>query len=77
MTLTPEQVEEFAADPLLTPYTRKANVALIHRIAVAAAKGERERCADIADQHNSIEGIAQKIAAAIRSTEAAGKGEGE
>jgi hypothetical protein len=28
---------------------------------------ERAACADIADQHNSCEGIAQKIAAAIRA----------
>ena len=32
----------------------------------AAVAEERERCADIADQHASIEGIAQRIAAAIR-----------
>ena len=31
-----------------------------------AASEEREKAADIADQHASVEGIAQKIAAAIR-----------
>ena len=31
------------------------------------AAEEREACADIADQHNTCEGIAQKIAAAIRA----------
>lgn len=35
--------------------------------AIRAAVAENtERCADIADQHASIEGIAQRIAAAIR-----------
>ena len=33
----------------------------------AAVAAERERCADIADQYASIEGIAQQIAAAIRA----------
>lgn len=35
--------------------------------AEAAMAVERRECADIADQHNSIEGIAQKIAAQIRA----------
>jgi len=29
-------------------------------------RAEREACADIADQHASVEGIAQRIAAQIR-----------
>lgn len=33
----------------------------------AGAAAEREDCADIADQHSSCEGIAQRIAAAIRA----------
>lgn len=35
--------------------------------AEAAVKAERNACADIADQHASTEGIAQKIAAQIRA----------
>jgi hypothetical protein len=34
--------------------------------AAAAVQAERERCADICEQHASIEGIAQRCAAAIR-----------
>ena len=33
----------------------------------AGAAAEREACADIADQHFSCEGIAQRIAATIRA----------
>lgn len=39
---------------------------LMFRFADLIAAAEREECADIADQHASIEGIAQSIAAAIR-----------
>lgn len=39
----------------------------IKRKVERAVKAEREECADIADQHASIEGIAQSIAAAIRA----------
>lgn len=35
----------------------------------AAVAAERDRCADIADQHASCEGIAQQIADAIRAGE--------
>lgn len=35
--------------------------------AVAAVTAEREACADICDQHASIEGIAQRCAAEIRA----------
>lgn len=41
--------------------------ALLEAREAAARAEEREACADIADQHSSIEGIAQKIAAAIRA----------
>lgn len=37
-----------------------------HAAYAAGAAAERQRCADIADQHASIEGIAQRIAAEIR-----------
>ena len=40
---------------------------LIVHFAALVAAAEREECADIADQHASIEGIAQSIAAAIRA----------
>lgn len=40
---------------------------LIVHFAALVAAAEREACADIADQHASIEGIAQSIAAAIRA----------
>lgn len=40
---------------------------LMFRFAALVAAAEREACADIADQHASIEGIAQSIAAAIRA----------
>jgi len=36
----------------------------------AAVANERDRCADIADQHASCEGIAQQIADAIRAGDA-------
>ena len=36
------------------------------RVAAAVAQ-ERERCAQVCDEHASIEGIAQKCAAAIRA----------
>lgn len=38
---------------------------LEHFVSLVCA-AERQRCADIADQHASIEGIAQRIAAEIR-----------
>lgn len=39
----------------------------IERFAAIVAAAEREACADICDQHNSIESIAQRCAAAIRA----------
>ena len=47
-------------------YLELVEPALIQSIAQALA-AVREECADIADQHASIEGIAQRIAQAIRS----------
>ena len=47
-------------------YLELVEPALIQSIAQALA-AVREECADIADQHASIEGIAQRIAKAIRS----------
>ena len=37
------------------------------RFAALAVAAEREACADICDQHASIEGIAQRCAAEIRA----------
>ena len=39
----------------------------IERVMAVAVAREREACADVADQHASVEGIAQSIAAAIRA----------
>jgi hypothetical protein len=39
----------------------------LERFAALVAAAEREACADICDQHASIEGIAQRCAAAIRA----------
>ena len=38
----------------------------LERFAALVAAAEREACADICDQHASIEGIAQRCAAEIR-----------
>ena len=43
-----------------------ANLGLVERFATLVAAAERERNAQIADAHASIEGIAQLIAAEIR-----------
>jgi uncharacterized protein YfcZ (UPF0381/DUF406 family) len=40
---------------------------LLERFAALVAAAEREACADICDQHASIEGIAQRCAAEIRA----------
>jgi len=40
---------------------------VLERFAALVAAHEREVCADICDQHASIEGIAQRCAAAIRA----------
>ena len=45
---------------------RDANIAASRTILDAAVLAEREACAQIADAHASIEGIAQRIAAEIR-----------
>ena len=45
---------------------RDANIAASRTILDAAVLKEREACAQIADAHASIEGIAQRIAAEIR-----------
>lgn len=45
---------------------RDANIAASRTILDAAVLQEREACAQIADAHASIEGIAQRIAAEIR-----------
>ena len=42
-------------------------LALFEQAILAAVAEERERCADICDQHASVEGIAQKCAKAIRA----------
>ena len=39
----------------------------LERFAVLVAAAEREACIDIAEQHATIEGIAQKIIADIRA----------
>ena len=39
----------------------------LERFAALVAAAEREACADICDQHASIEGIAQRCAAEIRA----------
>jgi hypothetical protein len=39
----------------------------LERLAALAAAAEREACADICDQHASIEGIAQRCAEQIRA----------
>ncbi len=39
----------------------------LERFAALVRADEREACADICDQHTSIEGIAQRCAAAIRT----------
>ena len=39
---------------------------LLERFAALVAAAEREACADICDQHASVEGIAQRCAAEIR-----------
>ena len=41
----------------------------IERFAALVAAAEREACIDIAEQHATIEGIAQKIIADIRARE--------
>jgi hypothetical protein len=38
----------------------------LERFAALVAAAEREACADICDQHASVEGIAQRCAAEIR-----------
>jgi uncharacterized protein YfcZ (UPF0381/DUF406 family) len=40
---------------------------LLHRFAALVRADEREACADICDQHASIEGVAQRCAAEIRA----------
>lgn len=40
--------------------------AVLYRFAALVAAAEREACADICDQHASIEGIAQRCAEQIR-----------
>lgn len=40
---------------------------LLERFAALIAAAEREACADICDQHASIEGIAQRCAEQIRA----------
>jgi uncharacterized protein YfcZ (UPF0381/DUF406 family) len=40
---------------------------LLERFAALVAAAEREACADICEQHASIEGIAQRCAAEIRA----------
>jgi hypothetical protein len=39
----------------------------LERFAALVAAAEREACADICDQHASVEGIAQRCAAEIRA----------
>ena len=39
----------------------------LERFAILVAAAEREACADICDQHSSVEGIAERCAAAIRA----------
>lgn len=45
----------------------RAEVEALRAYALAAVALEREACADICDQHASVEGIAQRCAAAIRA----------
>jgi len=40
---------------------------ILCRFANAIAAAEREACADVCDQHFSVEGIAERCAAAIRA----------
>lgn len=54
--------------PRMAPH-RAAQLVPADQLAAAVAK-ERDRCADIADQHASCEGIAQQIADAIRAGDA-------
>jgi hypothetical protein len=45
----------------------KCDEGKIERLAALAAAAERAACADICDQHASIEGIAQRCAEQIRA----------
>jgi hypothetical protein len=47
--------------------TTMAHDSRIERFAALVAAAEREACADICDQHASIEGIAQRCAEQIRA----------
>jgi hypothetical protein len=47
--------------------TTMAHDSRIERLAALAAAAEREACADICDQHASVEGIAQRCAEQIRA----------
>jgi hypothetical protein len=45
----------------------KCDEGKIERLATLVAAAEREACADICDQHASVEGIAQRCAEQIRA----------
>ena len=58
---------EFPAGSPRTHVTVTSTVFFAEHIAWMATNAERRRCAQIADAHASIEGIAQAIATEIRS----------
>jgi hypothetical protein len=60
--MTPEDILRMARELYGTGATEQEI-----RFAALVAAAEREACADICDQHASIEGIAQRCAAEIRA----------
>lgn len=68
--MTREQVTAWAREAGLIKdwmVLRHEDEESLGRFAALVAAHEREACADICDQHASIEGIAQRCAAEIRS----------
>ena len=71
-----DDIERMARQAKGHPYTNRYtpgetafafSIDRLEHFAYLVAAAEREACADIADQHASIEGIAQNIADAIRA----------
>jgi hypothetical protein len=54
-------------DDLAGAEWRQDTIQELERFAALVAAAEREACADICDQHASVEGIAQRCADAIRA----------
>jgi len=64
--MTRDDVIRMAREARL-PACHASHPVALGRFAALVAAAEREACADICDQHASIEGIAQRCAAEIRA----------